>query len=54
MPIVIAIGIANLWVGSGGGSTPPVGVCFADTDWNIYDTNNWNDIDTNWDDCPPL
>jgi hypothetical protein len=26
-------------------------VCFADTDWNLYDAENWNNINTNWNDC---
>jgi hypothetical protein len=51
MPIVIAIGIANLWVGSDGGSAPPVGLCFADTNWNIFDGGFWNTINTNWNNC---
>ena len=29
----------------------PVVQCFADTDWNLYDAEDWNDIDTNWNDC---
>jgi hypothetical protein len=29
----------------------PVVSCFADTDWNLYDTEDWDDINTNWNDC---
>jgi len=31
--------------------TPPPVDCFADTEWNLYDAFDWDDIDTNWNDC---
>ena len=50
MPIVIGLGIANLWIGSEGANAP-ISVCFATTDWNIFDGGFWNTINTNWNNC---
>ena len=26
-------------------------VCFATTDWDLYNAENWNNINTNWNNC---
>jgi len=47
MIIGIVIEIATI-LKSGG--APPV-LCLATTDWNLYDAQNWNNINTNWNNC---
>jgi hypothetical protein len=46
MIIGIVIEIATI-LGGGGGP----GLCFAITDWNLYNAQNWNNINTNWNNC---
>jgi hypothetical protein len=47
MIIGIVIEIATLF---NAGGVPPV-LCFATTDWNLNDAEDWDDINSNWNNC---
>jgi hypothetical protein len=47
----IRLGKAGVFITRPETPPPPPVDCFADTDWNLYDAFDWDDIDTNWNDC---
>jgi hypothetical protein len=47
MIIGIAIKIATVL---GAGGAPPA-LCFATTDWNLYNGNDWNLLNENYNNC---
>lgn len=48
---IISVRVGRRGINIGMGDTSFGVVCFADTDWNLYGAENWNNINTNWNNC---